>query len=145
MQTLWRMRDEFVDTHGDIYSVAVVQGDSLSLVELPQLLQGASLFATSKLDDHPWRQCEQTSLGRAGRFSRWAGELDLILVESKIRQADARSNGCKKRRGENFARSMNARSRAGYGTHARTYGIDCTMTKQIFGQLRRCRPVAAAS
>ena len=41
-RALWRVRDEFLEAHGE-HSVAVVQGDSLSMVELPQLLQGASL------------------------------------------------------------------------------------------------------
>lgn len=123
-QTLWRMRDEFVEAHGE-HSVAVVQGDSLSLVELPQLLQGASLFATSRLTIIHDASANKSVWDELGDFLDGAGELDLILVESKPDKRTRTFKWLQKNAEVREFRTLDEREVASWlRTHARTYGIE---------------------
>ena len=123
-QTLWRMRDEFVEAHGE-HSVAVTQGDSLSLVELPQLLQGASLFATSKLTIIHDASANKPVWDELGDFLDGAGEIDLVLVEAKPDKRTRTYKWLQKNAEVREFRMLDDREVASWlRTHARTYGIE---------------------
>ncbi len=123
-QTLWRMRDEFVEAHGE-HSVAVTQGDSLSLVELPQLLQGASLFATSKLTIIHDASANKPVWDELGDFLDGAGEIDLVLVEAKPDKRTRTYKWLQKNAEVREFRMLDEREVASWlRTHARTYGIE---------------------
>ena len=123
-QTLWRMRDEFVEAQGE-HSVATVQGDSLSLAGLPQLLQGASLFATSKLTIIHGASANKPVWDELGDFLEGLGELDLILVESKPDKRTRTFKWLQKNAEVREFRTLDEREVASWlRTHARTYGIE---------------------
>lgn len=123
-RALWRVRDEFLEAHGE-HSVAVVQGDSLSMVELPQLLQGASLFATSKLTIIHAASANKPVWDELSDFLEGAGEIDLVLVETKPDKRTRTFKWLQKHAEVREFRMLDEREVASWiRTHARNYGIE---------------------
>ncbi len=123
-QALRRVRDEFVEAHGE-HSVAVVQGTDLTVVELPQVLQGASLFASSKLTIIHEASANKPVWDELGDFLEDLTDIDLVLVESK---PDKRTRTFKWLAGHAEVREfqmLDEREVASWlRTHARSYGIE---------------------
>ncbi len=77
-----RIRDAFVDKHGE-HSVALLQGDALTPADLPQLLQGGTLFAVEKLSVIYDASANKPLWESLGEFLESTRDVDLLLVETK--------------------------------------------------------------
>lgn len=123
-QALWRVRDQFLEAHGE-HSVAIAQGSELSMVELPQLLQGASLFAASRLTIIHEASANKPVWDELADFLESAGEIDLVLVESKPDKRTRTFKWLQKNAEVREFRMLDEREVASWlRTHARTYGIE---------------------
>jgi len=81
-QELRQARDEFVAAHGE-HSVSVLSGENVTLADLPQLLQGSSLFVPQKLTIIRDMSANKPVWEKLGDFLESADDVDLLLVESK--------------------------------------------------------------
>ena len=77
-----RIRVAFAEQHGD-QSVAIIDGIDAKPADLPQLLQGQSLFADSKLIVLREASANKQLWEGLGDFLDSAGDVDLVLVETK--------------------------------------------------------------
>lgn len=77
-----RVRDAFIETYGD-QSVSQVQADTLTPADLPQLLQGTSLFATENLTILYDTSANKPVWDALAEFLAKAEAVDLLLVETK--------------------------------------------------------------
>lgn len=123
-QALWRVRDEFLEAHGE-HSVAAVQGSDLTMVELPQLLQGVSLFAPHKLTIIHEASANKPVWDELADFLENVGDIDLIFVEAKPDKRTRTFKWLQKNAEAREFRMLDEREVASWlRTHARTYGIE---------------------
>lgn len=77
-----RIRDAFIEKYGD-QSVSQVQADTLTPADLPQLLQGTSLFAKENLTVLYDTSANKSVWDALAEFLAKAEAVDLLLVETK--------------------------------------------------------------
>ncbi len=77
-----RARDEFVAEHG-VHAVAIYEGSEITTADLPQLLQGQSLFADSKLMIIRDASTNKQLWEDLGDSLEKLGDVDLLLIETK--------------------------------------------------------------
>ncbi len=77
-----RARDEFIAEHGQ-HAVTILEGSDVSTADLPQLLQGQSLFADSKLTIIRDASANKQLWEDLGDNLEKFGDVDLLLIEFK--------------------------------------------------------------
>ncbi len=123
-QSMRRLRDEFTEGHGE-HSVALVEGSDVTMGELPQLLQGQSLFASSQLIVIQGLATNKSVWDGLGDFLETVGDVDLVLVEVKPDKRTRTYKWLQKNAEIREFKPLDEREVANWArTHARTYGVE---------------------
>lgn len=77
-----RLTEEFTKEHG-AHSLAQYEGENVQLADLPQLLQGQSLFSDAKLIVIRGASTNKLLWEGLSDFLETAGDVDLLILESK--------------------------------------------------------------
>lgn len=131
-QNTRRLRDEFVEEHGE-HSLKLVEGSDVTMVELPQLLQGQSLFAPSQLVVIRDLSANKPVWDELGDFLDGLGDVDLVLVETKPDKRTRSFRWLQKNAEVREFGLPNEREAATWAqTHARSHGIELGQTEANF-------------
>lgn len=123
-QAVRRFRDEYLEKNGD-QSVDALQGDAVTMMELPQILQGGSLFSSQTLTIITSLSTNKSVWEGLSDFLESAGDIDLLLVETKPDKRTRTFKWLQKNAEVREFKPLDEREVANWlRTHARTYGIE---------------------
>lgn len=127
-----RIRDAFVEAHGDD-SIATYEGDQVQPSDLPQLLQGQSLFADAKLVIIREASANKSLWEGLGDFLENHAEVDLLLVESKPDKRTRTFKWLQKNAETQECKLLDERTTVSWlQTEARRHGIELEHTAAAF-------------
>ncbi len=123
-QAVRRARDDYAERHGD-QSVDSVRGETLTLIELPQLLHGQSLFSPHKLIIVHDASTNKPVWDELSDFLETIHDIDLLLIETKPDKRTRTFKWLQKNAEIREFKALDEREVTNWvRTHARTYGIE---------------------
>jgi DNA polymerase-3 subunit delta len=120
-----RLTDVFVEEHG-VHSLAQYEGEDVQPKDLPQLLQGQSLFADAKLSVIRGASSNKVLWESLGDYLETAGDVDLLLLESKPDKRTRTFKWLQKNAETKECKLLDERETISWlETEARRLGIEC--------------------